>query len=284
MWGMELSKAWLMSSMPFPVDPTAIALEITNRRFEDKIANVKGHTVSGIEGILTKSKSANEWFILFDETIETPGRIKFTISHELGHYLLHREISTEFLCDQSSMLDYGSPESKLREKDANEFASFLLMPLMDYREQIRDQEITLDLIAHCARRYDVSVTACALKWVQFTDEVAVVVMIRDDFVLWSYPSANARKLGIHFNKGKEVSSKVLLDLNQGSKTDKNVRRPPGIWHAIHESLETHLVSDKYEMGIVLIRFPYATSNTFVDEQEFDSMDFIENKNKGFTKR
>ena len=37
----------------------------------------------------------------------------------------------------------------------------------------------LDVLGHCAERYDVSLTAAILKWLSYTDEKAIVVMSRD---------------------------------------------------------------------------------------------------------
>lgn len=260
--------------MPFPIDPTLIALEISNQRFEDPIAAVQGHSVRGIEGMLSKSRTANEWFILFDETVEITGRVRFTISHELGHYLLHRNLSEQFKCGQATMLDYDSHESQSREKEANEFASFLLMPLNDFRKEIEGHEVTLELISHCAEKYRVSITACALKWIKFTDESAILVIARDDFILWSYPSETARRQGIFFKQGTEVPPESQLNLTQGSTTNKSIRMPAGVWHPLHESVETLIVSDKYEMGIFLIRFPFANAPHFDEEQQSDTFDLM----------
>jgi hypothetical protein len=275
-WGIELSKLWLEAGMPFPIKPSEIILEVINRRFDDRIAAIKGHTISGIEGMLAKSKKANEWFILYDETVTIPGRINFTISHELGHYLLHRNLGDEFQCGQSTMVEY---ESVTREKEANEFASFLLMPINDFRNQIDGQEVTLDLIGHCATRYNVSITACTLKWIQFTSEVAIVVIVRDDFVLWSYPSLNARKLGVFFKQGFEIPFVAQTTLHHGGYADTSVRRPEGVWHPEYESIETLIVSDRYEMGIFLIRFPFADAKHFDEEEQWDTLDVIKKRSR-----
>ncbi len=276
-WGIELSKLWLQAGMPFPVKPKLIALEVSKNRFKDRIVEVQGHSIEGIEGVLYKSSKADEWFILYDMTVEVPGRVNFTIAHELGHYLLHRQAETKFQCGQSTMLEYDSPESKLREKEANLFASFLLMPINDFRQQIAGHEVTLDLIAHCADRYDVSLTASALKWVSFTEEVAIVVVTRDDFILWSYPSQEARKLGIYFAMGTELSSQSKANLAKGSATNISIKMPTGVWHSKYESTETIIVSDRYELGIFLVRFPYANMKEFEDESESDTLDFIQSK-------
>jgi len=60
------------------------------------------------------------------------------------------------------MLDWKSEHGQI-EAQANTFASFLLMPLDDFREQIRGQAITMALMRHLADRYEVSITAAILE-------------------------------------------------------------------------------------------------------------------------
>lgn len=276
-WGILLSKLWLSSGQAFPIDPHIIALEISKTKFDDKISAIYGHDISGVEGMLSKSKSKNEWFILFDKTIEIQGRINFTIAHEFGHYLLHRNTQSQFECSQANILAYESAEYRIREKEANEFASYLLMPINDYREQIGGQAITLDLIGHCADRYNVSLTASMLKWVQFTDEVAVIVLARDDFVLWSYPSQKAKKLGIFYPKGYEVPEASRNNLSFSNSSNSVYKMAPGVWHAEWESEESVIFSDKYELAIFMIKFPLADMKTFEDEADFDAYEFMISK-------
>lgn len=280
-WGIQLSKLWMVSGQTFPVKADLIALEITKTKFNDPITKVFGHDISGVEGMLKRSTDGKNWFVLYDKTIESQGRINFTLSHELGHYLLHRSKQDSFECGQSQMLDYDSPESKLREKEANIFASYLLMPIDDYKNQIHNQPFSLDLISHCADRYDVSFTAAALKWVEFTEETAIVVMARDDFILWSYPSQSARKLGIYYSKGTPVPDDSVSQLNLGSIfSNSNTQMPAGVWHPKYESVESIIVSDKYEMAIFLVRFPYAQFIMHEEENVSDSFDFLSNSTKG----
>jgi hypothetical protein len=83
------------------------------------------------------------------------------------------------------------------ESEANKFSSFLLMPIPDFKKQISEEEISLDLLGHCANRYGTSFTATALKWIEFTAEAAVLVVAREGFICWSYPSESARKRGVY---------------------------------------------------------------------------------------
>lgn len=273
-WGIELSKLWVQSAMPFPVKPKEIAIEISRVRFEDKIAAIKGHNLTGIDGMLTQSRKANEWFILYDESVASKGRINFTIAHEFGHYLLHRKTESNFECSQSKILGYGNKQYIQIEKEANIFASYLLMPIDDYRNQISGNELSLELLSHCARRYDVSMTACVLKWIQFTEETAIVVLSRDDFILWSYPSQSAKKQNIFFKKGTPLPQLVLERIANTYDTNSTYKYKPGVWHPSLDAIESLIISDKYETELFLIRFPQANTKEFEEESSFDTYDFM----------
>lgn len=61
------------------------------------------------------------------ENREQPGRKRFTVAHELGHYLLrHNELTSNMIMSRNS---FDEPEYKVLEKEANFFARMLLVPL-----------------------------------------------------------------------------------------------------------------------------------------------------------
>lgn len=278
-YGIEMSKVWTQAGMPFPINPGQIALEISKTRYEDKIAIVHGHSVSGIDGMLTKSSKANEWFILYDETIEVEGRINFTIAHEFGHYLLHRELESAFECSQSKILGFAANSTYRRiEKEANVFASYLLMPIDDFRYQVANNQMSLDLMGHCADRYKVSMTAAVLKWSQFTEQVAIVVVARDGFILWAAPSQTALKQGITFKKGNPLPRQAEDRLVSGNSNKFSVRRPSGVWHPTFDAIEDLIVSDKYEVDIFLITFPHAISPEHEEDHFYDTLDVMNSIN------
>jgi hypothetical protein len=73
------------------------------------------------------------------------------------------------------------------------------MPLDDYRRHILPTErVSLDLIAHCADRYRVSLIAATLRWLSYTQKRAALVVSRDNFILWARSSPAALKTGAFF--------------------------------------------------------------------------------------
>lgn len=73
------------------------------------------------------------------------------------------------------------------------------MPLDDYRQQIDALAKTdLEMLSHCADRYRISLIAAVLRWLDYTERRAVLVVSRDGFILWSRFSKQALKTGAFF--------------------------------------------------------------------------------------
>jgi Zn-dependent peptidase ImmA (M78 family) len=94
-----------------------------------------------------------------------PHRQRFTIAHELGHFLLHQEAAKVFV--DSTLTFYRDERSSegiyQQEIEANTFAAELLLPEQAIRTAFSQSDIDIfdDVaIARLAARFDVS--ACAL--------------------------------------------------------------------------------------------------------------------------
>ena len=281
-WGIQLSKLWIASGQSFPVDVKMLALEVTKQKCQDPIGLVVPHGVTGIDGMLSWHEKKKIWCISYDQSVTVPGRINFTLAHELGHYFCHRQRQTEFHCGQVDMLDYQGAVSQKMEKEANVFASYLLMPATDFREQIGGQAITLELLGHVADRYQTSFTATALKWLELTEEAAMIVVARDEFVCWSYTSQLASKRRAWMAAGTPVPNSAIERLKSATNHPGNscYRVPAGIWHPSLEAEESVIISDQFDLMIFLVRYPDARFVSHDEEPETDAFDVIENASKG----
>ncbi|EJV49188.1 hypothetical protein IEK_02898 [Bacillus toyonensis] len=91
----------------------------------------------------------NKLFILVGNERSTPSRIKFTLAHELGHYLLHKHVKKE---------DFNKKEVyKRMEDEANYFASSFLMPAKSFSEELISH--TLDYYLLLKKRWQISIQA-----------------------------------------------------------------------------------------------------------------------------
>lgn len=223
-----------------------IILEYTKNQ-PDPIAKVVGGSLGNFEGMLRPGRKKPCWHIIYNNDTDYRGRERFTLAHELGHYLLHRlplnsaDFAREMADDDAERRTFSCnpldrhlwQKSKEEiEGEADTFASYLLMPLDDYRQQVAGQDMSLDLLRHVARRYGVSLTAVVRKWIEFTDQRAAMVVARDGFALWGWSSDSAFKSGIFIRSGLEIPEFSIAALGpsaQNSETNLPIALPENIW-------------------------------------------------------
>lgn len=78
-------------------------------------------------GALTKGNN-DQVYIIINKNIDNIGRKHFTIAHELGHYFLQHQLhQNSIFCNNKDILEQGHQSNPI-EREANYFASCLLMP------------------------------------------------------------------------------------------------------------------------------------------------------------
>ncbi len=247
----------------FPVNVDELALgsaEIFG--WTDPITKIQKANISNFEGMLSSNDSKTKWMITYNSGLSSSGRILFTKAHELGHYILHRETRSEFMCSRDDMLDWSKGENI--ESQADLFASYLLMPLNDFRIQVKGM-LNLDTLAHCADRYGVSLTAALLKWLSYTKEKAVLVMSNDGFMNWAFSSDAAFKAGAFYKTRNNIIPipATSLTANDSVVSDRiGIELPAKIWFPYADSdsslLEMKLCSEQYDCTLTLLILPKYT--------------------------
>ena len=188
----------------FPVNVHDLALEYSRIVSPDSyVAQVKGIDIQGFDGCLKASADGSKWLIAYNNSYGSPGRERFTLAHEFGHFMLHRSTQNEFNCTEADLYDLDA-NGKLIESEADTFASYLLMPLDDFRNQLGGQAFTLDFLEHCRHRYGVSRMAAALKWLEIAPKRSLVVVARDGFLLWARTNTAAFKSGAFLRTRQDV--------------------------------------------------------------------------------
>lgn len=89
------------------------------------------------------------------------GRERFSVAHEIGHWLLHRGKS--FRCRADDMVQNYSADIRL-EKEADEFASHLLMPTSIFQPAIKAaNKPGLHHLQEIAGQFEVSLQAVSIR-------------------------------------------------------------------------------------------------------------------------
>ena len=125
---------WDGETVPVPVDAIADSVfSLLVREVED-MSKAPGCPELGpgqsISGLLLASRG--EIWVNAEEARQWPGRRRFTICHELGHWVLHRRGQQSLFCRHGSIEEAEHADTRpplpITEEEANSFAAALLMP------------------------------------------------------------------------------------------------------------------------------------------------------------
>lgn len=108
------------------------------------------------------------------------GRKRFTIAHELGHWVLH-STKALWLCSAEDI--YG-PSKGGQEAEANAFAGAFLMPTRLISPVCWNSTPDLGIICDLAKRFQTSITATAIRFVEECRQACVVVFSENHKVKW----------------------------------------------------------------------------------------------------
>ncbi len=215
------------------------------------IIGIEDLTTDGFEGGLLTDKEKSEGIILVHKASSRQRR-RFTICHELGHFLCPFHMpptGDQFLCSSDDMgLIWAGKEDSVAymEVEANRFAALLLMPLPYFRKELRVRRgVDLDDILALATRYDSSREATARRYVEVQDEPCAIIISHKGRILRLYRGDGFPYVDVE--QGHPVPRKSLTaqtDLEQGvvsgpEKLDGGIwvspqpgRRPPMIYEQV----------------------------------------------------
>jgi hypothetical protein len=149
-------------------------------------------TWNSSEGALVRNPDNEaEWGIFVNPKARQERR-RFTIAHELGHFVLHRSRQTVFTCGKENIYT-GIATLKQIEREADDFASNLLMPGDVIHQRIDGKRIDFHLLSGLAKEFGVSFEAMCIRFVKYTDQRAVLVYWDHGFLKYQWPSDGARK-------------------------------------------------------------------------------------------
>jgi IrrE N-terminal-like domain len=169
---------------PIPIEDLALQLDIVE---------IRDLTTDGFVGGLITDVSRSDGFILVRRDM-MDGRRRFTIGHELGHFLMvhHKPNDSRFLCTAEDMARQASRQEKLTpaqrwEVEANEFASLILMPPPLWRKATATyRHPDLSHIAALRRAFKVSNDAAARTYASYHEEAVGVAVVKDGVLLRVY--------------------------------------------------------------------------------------------------
>lgn len=174
---------------------------------------------TGFDGALVRLSGRPRGIIAVRASIRELGRKRFTIAHEIGHYILPGHGAVGTFCSGDQIEKWGEDETN-QEDAANRFASEFLLPSGQVGPLVKEKAVSIETAKFVSNEFQTSLTAAALKCVEVTDDSCALVVSVDGMVrhyrssrLWRYIIPVGSKLG-----PGTLAKQLLNDLNKRQKS------------------------------------------------------------------
>ena len=169
----------------------------------DQLAAQLGLTIvevdsQSFEGALLRSSRDLSGRILVRRGIRESGRRRFTVAHEIGHYILH--IDQQIPCSPRVIEGWreGQPTP---EREADTFASELLLPTTETVPCVNRRWPSMEVVADVAEHFGTSLMAAGRKFCDVASQACAVVWSSQRKIRWFHGSPTFA----HFIEvGKEI--------------------------------------------------------------------------------
>lgn len=167
-------------------------LQIAPKVDLDQLVSELGLTIvevesKSFEGALLRSSRTLSGRILVRKGIRELGRRRFTIAHEIGHYILHG--SQQIPCSPRVIESWreGQP---IPEREADTFASELLLPTNDVTQYVSKRWPSMEVVSDLAGHFGSSLMAASRKFCDVASQACAVVWSSQRQIRWFHGSQN----------------------------------------------------------------------------------------------
>ncbi len=216
----------------YPISVVETAKMFTASKYpDDPIQKIEGGNFPGLEGMLIPAPGGQKgWGIFFNHHVPSRRRIRFTMAHEFGHYLLHRKRFPKGLQCSNSELPNRNRALATIEEEADIFASNLLMPIEDFKKQIGSDEIyRSEYVRLCCRtlwRLHAGSYSAMASLYQLR---AVLVVSEEGYFDWSESSKAARRTGHKFSSFVSPPLEIPVNSLAAKRDITNYPKMGSLW-------------------------------------------------------
>jgi hypothetical protein len=178
---------------PVPIEDVACALGI---------GEIRQEPLNNFEGALLTDSNREFGSILINSNAPIRRR-RFTLGHELGHFLNPHHLSEEtqgFFCSTADMREAGSAKAnrhRRQETEANRFAIEILAPRTRCRALFNGDADLAEVLA-MVKEFDISREAAARRYVELHEDAVAVMFTKEGRLIYSalsdgFPARAVRK-------------------------------------------------------------------------------------------
>jgi len=210
----------------------------------------------GFDGALVRVPGQRGGIIAVKASIPETTRKRFTIAHEIGHYVVSGGERLD-VCSPTTIETWGLAVQK-PEVEANEFAVELLLPTKYVRSMLVQDFPDFPAISRTASEYETSLTATVRKFLRLTDHACAMVWSKDGQIVWSKRSET---FTLPIRRGKldlsTRASELFLHSSQQEEPEFQ-ERPSRLWlkshgkAAVTQILECSVLMQNYDSVLTLL--------------------------------
>jgi hypothetical protein len=241
----RLSTLWQQSGpATYPIDLEQLIFGAVNHQAGGEVVRVSFEPLNSIEGTLARDRSNPKlWHIVVNADPKKRTRNRFTLAHELGHFMCHRHLQSEFSDNGDTINDFRNPI----ELEANLFAAWLLMPANLVRTEFEPLTWSTETLLSMKERFQSSMQACARRMMDLTVKPRAFVVSRDGMILWCTKSQSAPYL-LAGRSGDELpAGSCAFRCYQTQEPDPPVKNTNLSWNENWLARESHYI-DSIGMG------------------------------------
>jgi len=165
----------------FKIPPT-VELHDLAQKLDLEILEVDSKS---FDGALLRSRTGFSGRILVRSGIREVGRKRFTIAHEIDHYILHGNQQNSCSPRVIEGWKEGQP---LPEREADTFASELLLPTTDVMQHVNTRWPSMQVVGNIADHFGASLMAAGRKFCDVAPQSCALVWSSQRVIRWFHPS------------------------------------------------------------------------------------------------
>lgn len=190
------------------VDDLGLTIPINlNKICESYNIRILYRDIKGADGYFLPVKKK----IVISNNIRGTYKERFTIAHELGHYFNQNDNTYDL--DAYKYNEFNVRQTNL-EKEADEFASELLMPNKFIKEELENIDIqNWKSLIYLAEKYKVSIAAMLIKFIDNSYGITKIACFYNNELFWQYGNNFEYMINKSQLNGDEVQDKYQRKFN-----------------------------------------------------------------------
>jgi len=137
----------------------------------------------GFDGTLVRAQDAPKGIIAVNSAIREYTRKRFTIGHEIGHYLIPHHRGLQNVC-RSDDIERWHSAIATTEREANQFSAELLLPRRVVGPRLGVDKPSLRRISEVAREFSTSLSATVYRYLELTELACCMVWSESGRAKW----------------------------------------------------------------------------------------------------